>query len=873
MDPRVRDRNEAEVLKRIQAAQRTIDERFLARPIRVLPIELRRERDRNRPFLEKMGDIDHLLSNAFKVVGKKIRKKLDLINEVDIIEADRNIAKDDPRYHIQFDFNWDNDYSQELQMNILETLKQKYFNWCVYHTYDEIMELGRPNWWGLSLEEQHRNSPKYIEQILEQASIGIERELYTYRMGYQEQTIWVDTSYGDVTGGANGEPPYLDPARCKMEGVRYTGPDLNNPRNARIFTGPGIIYNKRLYNPDGSLTHVEPLPQFHFLAIGSLDHGTRIDIQNCIEFRRREMELEEQGVLDPKDRLPAQWGLGDPDDFYKQIKIPFENSKEGEVKNYTLEDILIKREEIKRVYRLDTPNPVLQTRCINGVRNREYCNPFDDTGRNRPGGTFTPNRNQYTLAYNPNYTTEYYPEDKKPHPLEYSEDYVEGPNIFHPSEYKGDFAKTDNYTIHVHDKYQQQPINKQYKNNQPYKNKQHYEEQHYEEPQYEQQYEEQPYDNHYDTYEEYPEPLGNIEDLGMPVTGETVDRAMILQALGRCLPDEYDKNDPMAIERLRARLKREEEERNRREEERYQDEQRAKAQAEEIRRKLALANQSQDSYDEEDEYDIHDSGDMYDRYDEYSSNDYEIEMEEMDDEMVSYDEIGDISVYDSILDNPIGERIKEEKSTIREELKPTVLTNYKASESIMGESDFVGYVDYNMSSYKKELLETLPSSGPGEVFRVLQKFRGYAFAFHDGRFINEMKNKGTVNFNETSNRRNRYKSRKYLKDELGYFPVFMLIADGKLLDDYEYFLKTYNKCIPSGANFLFVSEIKDDDVIVDANKWQDLERYIDTGVDNNGVSKYKSLSDIEYVERDDCELVLRMSLDAEDVLEIYDVAI
>ena len=127
-----------------------------------------------------------------------------------------------------------------------------------------------------------------------------------------------------------------------------------------------------------------------------------------------------------------------------------------------------------------------------------------------------------------------------------------------------------------------------------------------------------------------------------------------------------------------------------------------------------------------------------------------------------------------------------------------------------------------------------------------------------------MKNKGTVNFNVSSNRRNRFKSRKFLKEEIGYFPVFMLIADGKLLDDYEYFLKTYNKCIPTGAKFLFVSDIKDDDIIIDANKWQDLERYIDTGVDNNGISSTKSISDLEYVERGDAELILRESLNAED---------
>lgn len=821
MDVRIRNRNEAESAKRIAEAQRRIDDKFLARPIRVLPIEARRERDRNRPFLEKMGDVDHLLNNAFKAVGRKIRQKLDMTNEVDIVHASNNIAPTSPRYKTQFNFNWDSDYSQELQMNILEGLKQKYFNWCVYHTYEEIMDLGRPNWWGLSLEEQHRNSPKYIDKILEQASIAIEEDLYTYRLGYMEQIAWADTSFGDITGGANGEPPYLDPARCKLEGKRYTGPDLNNPRNARIFTGPGIIYNTRLYNTDGSLTHVEPIPRFHFLAIGSLEPETKIDVANCIEFRRREMELEEQGILDEKDRLPAQWGLGRPDDFYKQIKIPFENSKRDEVLNYELEDIIRKREEIKRVYRLDTRNPVLQTRPINGVRNREYCNPFDTSGRNRDGGTFTPNRNRFTAVFSHDYTQDYLKEDRKPHPLEFSRDYINHPNKFHRDEFG--VSKT---TVNA------------YKEELVYADKDDYD------------------DNcFYD--EDGNEILGNIEDLGMPTYESDIDRAEIMQALGQCLPDEYDKNDPMAIERLRARLRKEDEEHRLREIQELADINKAKEIASSI-------NHRKEEITHEDLEDMASEALGLPKDYSFDFNNFTFKDLDTQDE-VSADEREYLPPSNN---DEVDGYVEEETKEVR---KPEV--SVKTSGSIMEESDFQGYVEYNMSIYKRELLETLATSGPGEVFRVLQKFRGYAFAFHDGRFINEMKSKGTVNFNETTNRRNRFKSRKFIKEELGYFPVFMLVADGKLLDDYEYFLKTYNKCVPSGTNFLFVSEIKDDDMIIDANKWQDLERYIDTGVDNNEISKYKTLADLEYVERDDCELVLRRSLDAEDVVEIYDVSI
>lgn len=695
--------------KRMREAQKRIDGNFLAKPVRLPPMEIREARRRDRGFLEKMGDIDHVLSSALDKIGRKFRQKLDMENDYDIVYKTDNVPKGDPRYHIQFDIFLDRPYGYpELNMNIIETTKRKYYNWCARHTEEEIMELGRPNWWGKPLEEQHKFSEGYIGKILDQAAWDIEKQLYDYRSGAQKYVEWVDTSFGDIYGGGNGEPPYLDPARCLVEGSYYDGPDLNEPRNAYLLTGPGFLYNTRLYDKDGNLKRPDPLPEFASVI------------------RRKEIPLPE----DVTGRVPLE-----------PVKRP-QGYKSRNEHNYD-----------------------------------GYGGGFDDQGNYHDNGIRT---------------------------------YSDCDEILTDEEIYGNVpAPIKRQSVDV------EAIDRALG---------------------------------YGNFEGYQRPN---EDLSHLAGKELADEDNYF------LSEEFDINDDTAFDRFQERRRREKEE-ELREELMESDDPVARALAEAKSFKFEKEKVVQDEH----------------------GNPKVIPIPFGEKSIIREDEEPQIPrrVMEEI---PVQEFPKhkeeqepvEEESHVEEPPKKTVKADIPVSKSITNNNDFKGYLDLNMSAYKKQLLEELPPEGPGEVFRVLQNFKGCLVTFQDIRFLEEMKQKGCINFNTTMNRRNRYKSRKFIQEQVGFFPVFMLVADGRFLDDYEYFLKMYNKCVPPGARYLFVSEMKDTDVIVDANKWQDLERYIDTGVDNNEISKCKTIPDIEYVERDELELVFREELGAEDILDIYIVAI
>ena len=673
--------------KRMREAQKVIDGKFLAKPVRLPPIEVRDAKRRDRSFLEKMGDIDHVVSNAWDKIGRKIRQKLDMENDFDIVYRNDNVPKNDPRYHIQFDIMLDRPYGYpELNMSRIEAIKMKYYVWCAEHTRNEIYELGRPNWWGLPLEVQHKFSTGYIGKILDQAAWDIEKQLYDYRSGVQKYVEWIDTSFGDLDGGGNGEPPYLDPARCLVERRYYDGPDLNDPRNAYMFTGPGLLYNLRLYDKSGKLKRPEPLPEFASVI------------------KRKEIPLPAHLT----GRVPLE-----------PVKRP-QGYKPKNIHNYD-----------------------------------GFGGGFDEQGNYHDNGIRTYSDYDGILP-----DEEIYGEDCEP-------------------------VRREPIDVEAIDRALG-----------------------------------------YGRFEGYKRPT---EDYGYLMGTELADEDNYF------LSPEFDPNDDSSFDRFQERRRREKEEALREE---------LKESEDPIARAIAEAKE------------------------------FRFETEEVDcnNEEPTRRVMQDIPIRKFPSSKVQEEEQPKEVETPKEEPK-TLKADIPVSKSITNNSDFKGYLDLNMSAYKKQLLEELPSEGPGEVFRVLQNFKGCVVTFQDIRFLDELKQKGVVNFNNTMNRRNRYKSRKFIEKEVGFFPVFMLVVDGRFLDDYEYFLKMYNKCVPPGARYLFVSEMKDSDVIVDASKWQDLERYIDTGVDNNDISKCSSISDIEYVERDELELIFREELGAEDILDIYMVAI
>lgn len=711
--------------KRMREAQKVIDGKFLAKPVRLPPIEVRDAKRRDRSFLEKMGDLDHIVSSAWDKIGRKVRQKLDIETAYDIVYKTDHVPKSDPRYHIQFDIMLDRPYGYpELNMNRIEAIKRKYYVWCAEHTRDEIYELGRPNWWGLPLEVQHKFSEGYIDKILDQAAWDIEKQLYDYRSGAQKYVEWVDTSFGDLDGGGNGEPPYLDPARCLVERKYYDGPDLNDPRNAYMFTGPGFLYNLRLYDKSGKLKRPDPLPEFASVI------------------RRKEIplpaELTGRVPLEPVKRPPG----------YKPRN---QHNYDG------------------------------------------FGGGFDDQGNYHDNGIRTYSDYDGILP-----DEEVFGDDPEP-------------------------VRRESVDVEAIDRALG-----------------------------------------YGKFEGYKRPT---EDYGHLMGQELADEDNYF------LSDEFDPTDDSSFDRFQERRRREKEE-DLREELKQSDDPiaRAIAEAKEFRFETEKV-----IYDNEGNAKVVPipRGERT-----LVENDRDFREEQ---ELKNREGIGEVGIQDFPKMRTLDEEdeVIEEVTEETEEVKPkppkeepkTFKADIPVSKSITNNSDFKGYLDLNMSAYKKQLLEELPSEGPGEVFRVLQNFKGCVVTFQDIRFLEELKQKGVVNFNTTMNRRNRYKSRKFIQKEVGFFPVFMLVADGRFLDDYEYFLKMYNKCVPPGARYLFVSEMKDTDVIVDASKWQDLERFIDTGVDNNEISKYKSIADIEYVERDELELVFREELGAEDILDIYMVAI
>ncbi|GAA0101419.1 hypothetical protein UT300012_21340 [Paraclostridium bifermentans] len=704
-------------MQRMKEKQKRIDGKFLAKPVRLPPIEVRDARKRDRSMLEKMGDLDHVVSGAWDKITRKVRQKLDMENDYDIVYKTDNVAKNDPRYHVQFDILLDRPYGNpELTMSRIETIKQKYYNWCAQHTREEINELGRPNWWGLPLEEQHKFSEAYIDKILDQAAWDIEKQLYDYRSGVQRYTEWVDTSFGDIDGGGNGEPPYLDPARCLIENVYYDGPNLNDPRNAYMFTGPGLLYNLRLYDGRGNLKRPDPLPEFESVI------------------KRKEIYLPEELT----GRVPIK-----PAERPSDLNSRNEHNYDG------------------------------------------YGGGFDDRGNYHDNGIDTSSElGPYDMLTD----EEIFGKDVKP-------------------------VKRESIDI--------DRINQALG---------------------------------YGNYPGYERPT---EDLEYLADKELLDEDNYF------LSPEFDPNDDSSFDRFQERRRKEKEL--------------------ELREELldsndpvarAIAEAKSFKFDTEETI-IDESGNA--KVIPISRGNKSLVRETVE------------AVKEDIFE-PIGERVtepEEVKVTEPEEIKgeevkdtvdsiepvKTLKADIPVSKSITADGGFKGYMDLNMSAYKKQLLEELPSEGPGEVFRVLQNFKGCLVTFQDIRFLDEMKKSAVINFNTSINRRNRYKSRKFIQEQVGFFPVFLLVADGKFLDDYEYFLKMYNKCVPPGSRYLFVTEMKSNDVIVDADKWQDLERFIDTGVDNKEISKCKSIEDLEYVERGDLELVFREELGAEDILDIYIVAI
>lgn len=224
----------------------------LAKPLRLSPKrDLRRMREiglmgYQKPKSDKLTKIVRSLKK--KILGNEYRPMME--EEMEKMEYN-------------FNWDWSIEFSDEWSALVaLENVKARYYAWCSENTFRKIEETGRPNWWGMDLVDQHKNSPSFIPDLLREQADFIEYHLYEYRQGFEIYTQFVDTSGGDITGGGNGEPPYKDPSRMNAIGEVYDGPDILVSTNAFELMGDGILYNTRLYNDDGSQTHVPPLKKY-----------------------------------------------------------------------------------------------------------------------------------------------------------------------------------------------------------------------------------------------------------------------------------------------------------------------------------------------------------------------------------------------------------------------------------------------------------------------------------------------------------------------------------------------------------------------------------------------------------------------------------